>query len=66
MLEEEKVEEPRVANFDELFKWFGYMHQACAGPDWQYKPETHIKHTVFQYKAPVIEMLKKQNIIIPQ
>ena len=64
-LEEVKEEEPRVANY-ELLKWFGYMHQACAGPDWHYKPETHIKHTVFEYKAPVIEMLKKQDIIIPQ
>jgi hypothetical protein len=49
---------PRVAEFNELFKWFGYMHEVCAGPDWVYKPETYIKHTVFEYIAPVNELLK--------
>jgi hypothetical protein len=42
------------------------MHEMCEGPDWYYKPETYIKHTVWQWESPVAKMLKDFNIELPK
>ena len=65
----QEISQPRVLEENgrqNLMNFVYGMHYLCQGENWVYRPENHIKHTVYTFTTPLYRMLKDHSWVLPQ
>ena len=66
--EESEPREPKVELTNEdMFNIVGSMSKFCGNEKpWEYDPKTFIHHVIWKNDGPIIGLLEKHDVIIPQ